>query len=93
LTSAKYIGTDVHKESISIAVLIATIVLIVWKRGLNFDAQYLKPAPSLDFLWRWRPWTSTRTTATVNNSLRTFVVAFTYTSGDTQRFKGSAAAQ
>jgi hypothetical protein len=49
MTSAKYIGMDVHKESISIAVLIATIVLLVWKRGVNFDAQFLKPAPSLDF--------------------------------------------
>jgi hypothetical protein len=84
MTSTKYIGLDVHKESISIAVLnsagkvvmectaggplrdfykallakgrkptmarltlarkIAAITLIVWKKEVRFDANYLKQA-------------------------------------------------
>jgi hypothetical protein len=59
MTSTKYIGMDVHKESISIAVLnfagkvvtmarltlarkIAAITLIVWRKEVRFDANYLK---------------------------------------------------
>jgi hypothetical protein len=51
MTSTKYIGMEVHKESISIAVMKAAgkmvmecvIALIVWKRGACFEAQHLKP--------------------------------------------------
>ena len=49
---------------LTLARKIATIVLIVWKRGVSFDAQYLKSQSSLSvsdrvrsisgyFLWRW----------------------------------------
>ena len=54
MDSTKYIGMDVHRETISIAVMrpsmarltvarkIAAITLIVWKKGVCFDAEQLK---------------------------------------------------
>jgi hypothetical protein len=69
MNQAKYIGMDVHKETISIAVMnaagklvmeciietkaatmarlslarkIASITLILWKKGVGFDAQQIR---------------------------------------------------
>jgi ketol-acid reductoisomerase len=36
-------GMRPEMARLTLARKIATIVLMVWKRGVNFDAQYLKP--------------------------------------------------
>jgi hypothetical protein len=41
--SAACKGMRPEMARLTLARKIATIVLIVWKRGVNFDAQYLKP--------------------------------------------------
>ena len=57
-------GMRPEMARLTLARKIATIVLIVWKRGVCFDAQHLKTTNSLSvserfllhlwgFLWRW----------------------------------------
>ena len=36
-------GMRAEMARLTLARKIATIVLVVWKKGVNFDAQYLKP--------------------------------------------------